>query len=1249
METRGGLYFPVKLRCVDNAALLASDGLVDALARALGRAFKTAQSALPAAIASGEGIALQDPELIRGELDDSQRADLLNRVRSAINQAARSRDLRVIVRAIDRTSLAADALPTAPAESQPRPSEVFDPARFDPKTAEYELPSYKGGTKKVPLSNKATPFNHLIKTFYFNIQLLKDLIAQQNALTVSNSKRIDQMIALRLALSDLETERSATLKVADVYAGRLKAEDVTGTEREIADRVVSQYYTAGKPFPDGERIAYRESELERGAVLLNIVRVRVNAFDAEATKRTSDEEEQARDGFLDVGTYYLELLTILQSEAFERLAFLDAYYADTDVILAFAVVRYIREQLPVLWENLRLGSGSFVLRENIRDANAPTDASGNTADRAAAIAIQDAVELQNDINDKEGWSKFGQLPKTSGGMRQFPDRRLAASLAARIVRLQVEIPLVRLLDFRQRLSDAMAHEEYVGVSLFEASLKGDKDRQQWFKELHDLLDAFTAEWAQTRHPDFGKKIEAWEDQLRRLHGLIYKEIRNLAIRRMIGEQLPFLFVGVGVAAGVGAWVARIASGARWLVILAEATTLTAINLAGSSAATGKAPTAGDVVIQFGTNLALAGFGQVFRVLGASLEAAEGLSAMRRVLLLATLKAGAFASTTLVQTAVQALEAHANAQGGESSFTEMLTLNLIMNGLGALLGAALHIEPAAAGGKSLVLSSPAQIVAEWASRGVHIDEPTAQEWLKLANRSSDFEARYQRIVHAAREGKLTPEEFQRFREDGLALLDELTEKLPRFAKFISSERTPEEIIAGLKVLRGRLERLTFSPRVLLLPEYTDGLVHVAEGPTWTYDPARPPRRLAALRASLEERGLTLRELPGGGFEATNAEGKVVLQALPLAASARGALTRPIEDIVRGPLAQEGLNRVRTQTAVPELPARLAQIAQTNPKSVTRILQILGRGQAIHSDEAFSGVNNYLKNGGRPRTLARAVTIAGDKAGNYATSLFEGMSSWGAQQVAGLELIYEIRPRTTGEQIGRLLGDFSPDEVKSILSDLATLGPVSRASGLRRVIGHLVVERILPETYRPGQSALASKQVGGRGVLYSAIELLKRFPGKSISFEETEFTPAGRQRIEDIVIIDPATQRRIAGFENKEVRSQFLGRDAATELAKDITLDAARARAAAAGGSPRQPFDSFGWRVRRFELQAEATKALVASGVANPTPAQIDGQMRSMIRESLKGAFNDPEVLALPKQTQAAYRASFEQSLPFVEFY
>ncbi len=61
VQDTGGrsLYFPIRLHCATVADALTNPELEDALARALGRAFAHARTALPTAAAIGDGVALQ--------------------------------------------------------------------------------------------------------------------------------------------------------------------------------------------------------------------------------------------------------------------------------------------------------------------------------------------------------------------------------------------------------------------------------------------------------------------------------------------------------------------------------------------------------------------------------------------------------------------------------------------------------------------------------------------------------------------------------------------------------------------------------------------------------------------------------------------------------------------------------------------------------------------------------------------------------------------------------------------------------------------------------------------------------------------------------------------------------------------------------------------------------------------------------------------------------------------------------------
>jgi len=146
------LYFPIRLRCATVADVLTNPELEDALARALGRAFARARAALPAAVVVGDGVVLQPPQLMKGDLSTNDTTALLARVSRAIEAAARAQALPLHqpraqqVTPVDSAALLAQ---TPEATATPTISEIFDPQRYDPETNTYDIPSYRdGGTLK---------------------------------------------------------------------------------------------------------------------------------------------------------------------------------------------------------------------------------------------------------------------------------------------------------------------------------------------------------------------------------------------------------------------------------------------------------------------------------------------------------------------------------------------------------------------------------------------------------------------------------------------------------------------------------------------------------------------------------------------------------------------------------------------------------------------------------------------------------------------------------------------------------------------------------------------------------------------------------------------------------------------------------------------------------------------------------------------------------------------------------------------
>ena len=117
------LTFPICLRCASVHDLLISNGLEDAVARALGRAFGHARRVLPAADVLGGGVVLRPPELVRGELPPGDEAALLERLGRAIGRAAQSQALRGHGTGSSTVALRQPD-PQTPPSNQPKPEGI---------------------------------------------------------------------------------------------------------------------------------------------------------------------------------------------------------------------------------------------------------------------------------------------------------------------------------------------------------------------------------------------------------------------------------------------------------------------------------------------------------------------------------------------------------------------------------------------------------------------------------------------------------------------------------------------------------------------------------------------------------------------------------------------------------------------------------------------------------------------------------------------------------------------------------------------------------------------------------------------------------------------------------------------------------------------------------------------------------------------------------------------------------------------
>jgi hypothetical protein len=502
-----------------------------------------------------------------------------------------------------------------------------------------------------------------------------------------------------------------------------------------------------------------------------------------------------------------------------------------------------------------------------------------------------------------------------------------------------------------------------------------------------------------------------------------------------------------------------------------------------------------------------------------------------------------------------------------------------------------------------------------------------------------------------------------RKQGLDLADWLEPRAVKLAKAGAlGQMTPDRASAAIAALRARLQAIAYDPRptiTAILPQDVPGLKQLGEGPAWSFDPARPPGRLANLRDSYRQRGYDVKELPSGGFMAGDAHGALVLEVVPVSAEASARIQRTLPEIAKGPLAQAGLAKLRAQTvvAVGELEARLTDAAAggaDREQAVLRVLQNLSRFIDPSTEKAWTGLDNYLRLGGDPRTLAKAMAFGSPvefakESNNLANALLTQLADWDAEAVRGFGAMFRMRPQLTAERVLNVLSDFSHDQVRGILQSLAFLEP--RSSGLSKVIGPLTSGSELSER-------------GAMGALTAAVQLATAHPNAKLYFEVPVTDASGETiRVIDISVREEQTTRvagkvrtqevEIASYEVKEVSTKSLGKRAPQELARDIVRDyqLRSTRPAPVGGS-RPLFETFVWRVRGLDLREQAMQSL---GTTNPRDPRIDPAMRKVLLPQLLKALDRPEVKALPAAELDAYRKAFtsdvphQGGLPFVEFF
>jgi hypothetical protein len=1315
-----GLSFPIKLRCTSVADLMSEPSLEAGLARALGRAFAHARAALPAPIALGSGVALQPPYLTSGALGGAQAAALLARIGRAIESAARAQSL----------PRAEPAWPGRPRGRLPRPAatryppselaEEFDPNRFDGTEGTYELPSYDGGKAKAPVVAVTDPLANLRALYGKVIAALTDLISDQGSPACPGHPRCQPL----QDLIDERNEFEVDLGLVDLVFGSAKPARIA--QREHSLQAMLLLLTL---------VRARVAAVDRQAFVIGVARGVERAIASAVGRPGADADKTDQDFLQDVlttlGSYYLALPAISKTvaaavqrhtfsggedpfqfwyqqiqtalrDAFARLDFLDGFYRDPKVAAGFAAKRFAAWQLTKLWEKL----------DQVRSDDIPAGEEGppplralpplgapHSTDPYAYLSSLRPVDLQSAegppvspptdyqkhvaIAIVQAWTIYARvssglaLPSRAAEVGPGETQEAMGFVSALLYQLQIEIALLGLWQHLPMVGAAMLQYPSIGKSLWPGKDQ-DAKRNAWQAEQFALIAELTEEFKPTNFPHTGieQRVEAWESRIQKLFDEISSAIRREQIAKIIG----WLLAGLVLSFTVSAWLAAVIQGSRLVLFVAQGVALTAINI-GIAAAQGQKITGAGVAVELGLNLALLGLGELFRLFRGGAEITEQISRSRRLLRGLAEGAGMVTATTLGQWgAAKLLDDQAEKQGGETSATQILTVNFILNTFAVLLGAALHkmVGPIAKG----AAAPDANAIRVRAKDVLDIDltEQAARRWLDLAGRVEHFQGEMRQITEAARRGTLTEDQYKNWQQKGEQLLKDL-EEIPALAKVLGRDVDPVQVKNLLDQL-GAVIRSPFKSGEILLaqPEFS-GLRQVGESITWTYDPEHLPadkrKALEALRARFEPRVLTFSD---GGWEALSDTGEPLIQILPASSEVRGLLAPTLQDVGTGPQFEAGLARIRAQVNAPALESRLTDYLSRGTGEITdriaqvkRVLQILGREKFTPNRETWLGLDNYLKLGGSPDTLTKILDFrktanTPNYAADYMKIALEEIAQWGDAEVKGMEALYRLRrTKPTGEQIASLFA-FHSSEAEGVRPTLRRLqfleSGAKELRGINEVLGNLLSDR-------------AANVSGAIGSLRAAAYLLTEHPGSIIAFEQpSEIAAPGSNRVlirvHDIRVIT-IEETRVAGrniskevvLATREVKeisdTRYLGEDRVIrQLAKDILNDAIfwRAKPALPGGG-HPVYGTFGWLIRGNEIRAQAIKDLQARDPnfdKLPDGARlvkVNEEMRARVRQQLSNVF-DHEIIknGLTADEQKTYKNAFDYAAtygtPFFEF-
>ncbi len=1079
--TLGALTFPIKLRCAAVADLVTEPGLEAALSRALGRCFESARTRLPARIALGGGVVLQPPYILAGELagklDNDATAQLLTRVSRAIEAAARARALPRWTASDPsrRIPTRTDSRHTPRAHEVTEVSERFDPARYNWRSSAYEIPSYDGGKTQANVVAKKDPLAKLKELRAKLITSLNALISDQTRMAFPDASRSK-------AVAALQTER-----------GFFEGEDSWGQR------------ISGEP----RLIAQREQTYEATIDLLTLVRPTIAALDGAAARIAgahqikgwigaavgtqpvdAEEEEYLLAAYIELGNAYLAVPALdarlnklvtgytfgqenpyavlfrlhddALKESFQHLGFLNSYYRDPKVLMGIAGMRVAASRLSNIWKDLGKvrppGDATQPRWPDLTDVAPKPD----SILQYAQPGPQPSEQLQR-IAEATAYasllhrfySKGAALPKSleeSGAAPRPDDVKVASAL---LFHLQVELIVLGLWQ-NIPVVEAVIHSDPAIIR----TITGPTLDLRWNKLIFDLTDEFNKElnlanWA---HPKIKTQVDDWQ---RRINSL-FEEVKTAARNTALTKAAITMVFSLVITFGVSAWLNVVLNGSKLLLVLAEGAALTGINL-GLAAMQGQQITVKGAALDFGLNTVLVGFGPLLKSFRTLAAIEEQLARSRPLLTALGQGAAMVALTTAGQFGIsRLLDEQAQKAGGETSTTQMLTINFIFNTLAMLAGAGLHKFIEVPGGGPAINAKQLALKLQTEAR-LTVSETSAQKLIDLHSQLTGFKKAMVELQAAARRGTLTEDQYKMWQVRGELLVVEF-EDIPELGQLLGTDIEPAEMKALLGRLRDALRRPFRAQVVLELPEFS-GLTQVGDSRAWTYDPNRTTdtRRIDALKGRFIREGLTIRKLPlGDGWEAVDANGVAAIQVLPAGPRLGGLLEPPLRAMVSGERAQQGVDLIETQSAAPELSSAIKALVRGSGKANAQtILEAIASpgASALGVDDAaaWRGLGNYLRQGGDPARLAKLLTfrkgsISAEANNQYARRMLASMDGRDASTFPKTSQLLTFSGKATQEGLAAaqqqpfvanlevLLENAaakSPDSVKDLLPTLRFL--------------------------------------------------------------------------------------------------------------------------------------------------------------------------------------------------------------------